>query len=97
MCSSDLKYVLSDNYIVDFVHDSTKNYYERGKYGYWSFHVTKTSISMLFYLPMLNALCFMDLFSYKMPMHRKWIRLKYVWYLFLDALFFQLLFLLEHH
>ena len=90
------KPVLSDRYIVEFVHDATENYYERGKYGYWSFHVTKAPIFMLFYLPMLNALCFMYLFSCKMPMHRKWVRLKYVWYLFLDALFCQLLFLLEH-
>ena len=28
------KPVLSDRYIVQFVHDATKNYYERGKYGY---------------------------------------------------------------
>ena len=76
------KPILSDNYIVEFVHDATENYYESGKYGYWSFHATKTPIFMLFYLPMLNALCFMDLFSYKMPMHRKWVRIKYIWYFF---------------
>src|SRR5680860_346327 len=56
------KSVLSDRYIVEFVHDATENYYERGKYGYWRFHVTKTPIFMLLYLPMLNALCFMDYF-----------------------------------
>ena len=60
------KLVLSDRYIVEFVHDATENYYERGKYGCRNSHVTKTPIFMLFYLPMLNALCFMDLFSYKM-------------------------------
>ena len=70
--------VLCDNYIVEFVHDATENYYERGKHDCWSSHVTKTPLSMLllFYLPMLEALCFIDLFSYKMPMHRKRVRLK---------------------
>ena len=33
-------------------------------------------------------LCFIDLFSYKILMHRKWVRLKCVSYLFLDACFF---------
>jgi hypothetical protein len=32
-------------------------------------------------------MCFFDLFSYKIPMHRKWVRLKYVLYLLFDALF----------
>ena len=72
------KPVLSDRYIVEFVQYATENYYERGKYGCWIFHVTKTPIFMLLYLPMLNALCFIDLFSYKMPMHRKKVRLKYI-------------------
>ena len=72
------KPVLCDNYIVEFVHDAIENYYERGKYGWRSFHFTKTPLSMLllFYLPMLEALCFIDLFSYKMSMHRKRVRLK---------------------
>ena len=79
------KPVLSDNCIVELVHDATENYYERGKYGCRSSHVTKTPLFMLkvlklhlLYLPMLNALCFIDLFSYKMPMHRKRVRLKCV-------------------
>jgi hypothetical protein len=29
----------------------------------------------LFYLPMLVASCFNNLFSYKIPLHRKWVRL----------------------
>ena len=41
----------------------------------------------LFHLPMLATLCFFDLFFYKVPMHRKWVRLKCVSHLFLDALF----------
>ena len=88
------KHALRDTYIVEFVHDATENYYERGKYGCWNFHVTKTPlfilkvlILFLFYLPMLGTLCFFDLFSYKIPMHRKWVRLKCVSYFLLDALF----------
>ena len=79
------KPVLIDNYIVEFVHDATENYYERGKYGCQSSHVTKIPLFMLkvlklhlLYLPMLNAFCFIDLFSYKMLMHRKRFRLKCV-------------------
>jgi hypothetical protein len=82
-----------DIYIVEFVHDATENYYERGKYGCWNFHVTKTPLFilkvsklLLFYLPILVTICFFDLFSYKIPMHRKWVRLKCVLYLLLDAL-----------
>ena len=41
---------------------------------------------LLFHLPMLITLCFHDLFSYKFSMHRKWVRLKCVSYLLLDAL-----------
>src|ERR1044071_9509399 len=92
---------LCDSYILDVVHDTTENYFERGKFGCRNFHITKTPLFMLkvlklflFHLPMLVSLCFFDLFSYKMPMHRKWVRLKCVSYLLLDALFcFKFLFL----
>jgi hypothetical protein len=95
------QHALCDSYILDVVHDATENYFERGKFGCRNFHVTKTPLSLLkllklflFHLPMLVALCFFDLFSYKMPMHRKWVRLKCVSYLLLDALFcFKSLFL----
>src|SRR4051812_25163602 len=77
------KHALCDNYMVEFVHDATENYYERGKLGYRNFHVRKTPLSMLkilkvllFYLAMLDTLCFIYLFSFKMPMHRKHVRLK---------------------
>jgi hypothetical protein len=91
-------------YIVEFVHDATENYYERGKYGCCNFHVTKTPLFiskvsklLLFYLPMLVTMCLFDLFSYKIPMHRKRVRLKCVSYLLLDALFcFNSYFLCEH-
>ena len=77
------KHVLCDNYIVEFVHDATESYYERRKYGCRSFQVTKTPLFMLkvlklylFHLSMLVALCFNNLFCYKIPLHRKWVRLK---------------------
>jgi hypothetical protein len=84
--------------------DATENYYDRGKYGCWNFHVTKTPLFilkvlklLLFYLPMLVTMCFFDLFSYKIPMHRKWVILKCVSYLLLDVLFcFNSYFLCEH-
>ena len=87
-------HALCDIYIVEFVHDATENYYEIGKYGCRNFHVTKiplfilkVSKLLLFYLPMLVTMWFFDLFSYNIPMHRKWVRLKCVLYILLDALF----------
>ena len=88
------KHALCDSYVVEFVHDATENYYERGKYGCRTFHGTKTPLYMLkvlklflFYLPMLVTLFFVNLFVYKIPMHRKWVRLKFVLNLLLDAPF----------
>ena len=85
---------LCDSYILYVVHDATGNYFERGKFGCRNFHVTKTPLFMLkvlklflFYLPMHVTLCFFDLFSYKFPMHRKWVRLKCLSHLLLDVLF----------
>ena len=85
---------LCDSYILDVVHDAIENYFERGKFGCRNFHVTKTPLFMLkdlklflFHLAMHVTLCFFDLFSYKFPMHRKWVRLKCVSHLLLDALF----------
>src|SRR3954463_4853129 len=83
-----------DTYIVEFIRDPTENYYERGTYAHRYFNNIKFSLFMvnilklcLFCLPMLVALCFNNLFSYKIPMHRKYVRLKYVLYMLLDALF----------
>ena len=98
------QHALCDSYILDVVHDATENYFERGKFGCRNFHVTKTPLFMmkvlkllLFHLPMLVTLCFHDLFIYKFPRHRKWVRLKCVSYLLLDALFcFKSLFSCEH-
>ena len=83
-----------DKNIVEFIHDATENYYERGKYGCRNFHGIETPLYMLkvlklllFYLTMLVTLFFINLFVYKIPMYRKWVRLKCVSNLPLDALF----------
>ena len=98
------KNVLCDSYIVNFIHDATESYYERGKHGFMHLNNIKFPLFMLkilklhlFCFPMLVVLCFHDLFLYKIPMHRKWVRLKCVLNLLLDALFyFNSYFLCEH-
>ena len=88
------RHALCHNYIDEFIHDATESYYERGKHGSKHFNIItfplfklKVLKLLLLYLPMLLALCFNDLFSYKIPMHRKWVILKSVSYFSLDALF----------
>jgi hypothetical protein len=88
------KNVLCDSYIVNFIHDATESYYERGKHGFIHLNNIKFPLFMLkvlmlhfLCLPMLVASCFNNLFSYKIPLHRKWVWLKCVSYLLLDALF----------
>ena len=79
------KNVLCDIYIVDFINDATESYYEIGKHGYMHLNNIKFPLFMLkflkfhlFCLPMLATLCFIDLFFYKIILHRKWVRLKCV-------------------
>jgi hypothetical protein len=86
--------VLCDSYIVSSIHDATKSYYERGKHGLMDLNNIKFPLFMLqilkwhlFYLSMIATMCLIDLFSYKIPMHRKWFRFKYVPYLLFDALY----------
>jgi hypothetical protein len=86
------KNVLGDSYIVNFIHDATESYYERGKHGFMHLNNIKFPLFMLkvlilhlFCLPMLVASRLNNLFSYKIPLHRKWFRLKCVGYLLLDA------------
>ena len=88
------KNVLCDSYIVNFIHDATESYYERGKHSFVHLNNIKFPLFMLkilkshlFCFPMLVALCFHDLFLYKILFHRKWVRLKSVSYLLFDALF----------
>ena len=77
------KNILCDSYIVEFEYDPTCNYYERGKYGCRNFHITKSHLVMLRLLlafssslHMVTIGCLDNLFSYKMPMHRKYVRLR---------------------
>ena len=79
------KKALCDGYVIEFSYDSTESYYERGKRGYINFYLMKFPLFLLkglmlhlLYLPMFNAICSNDLFSYKMLMHRKRVRLKRV-------------------
>ena len=74
--------IIYDSYIIEF--DPTYNYYERGKYGCRKFHVIKFPLGVfrlsMFYsspLHMLDISCIGKLFSYKIPMHRKYVRLKF--------------------
>jgi hypothetical protein len=87
------KDVLCDSSIVNSIHDVTESYYERGKHGLMDLNNMKFPLFMLeflkiylFCLPMLVTMCPIDLFSYKIPMHRKWFRFKCVSYLLFDAL-----------
>ena len=86
--------ILCDSYIIEFEHDPTCNYYERGKYCGRNFHVTKLPLimfrfSMLYSSPqhMVDICCLDNLFCYKIPMHRKYVRLKLVCHMLHDALF----------
>ena len=79
------KNALCDGYVIEFSYDYTESYYERGKRGYINFYLMKFPLFLLkglmlhlLCLPMFNAISPNDLFSYKMPMHRKWVRLKSV-------------------
>src|SRR4051812_29251613 len=91
---SDDKVVSCDSYIVNFIQSSTESYYERGKHGFMHLNnikfprfMLKASKLCLFCLPMLVDFCFNNLFSYETPLYSKWVRLKCVGYLLLDALF----------
>ena len=87
--------MLCDSYIVEnFSYDPTCNYYERGKYGRKIFHDNKLPLVMLRLLLFLFAslhmlvfACYDNLFAYKMPMHRKYVRLSCVCHAFYDDLF----------
>jgi hypothetical protein len=70
-------------------------HYERETHSFRYLNNIKSPLFMfkvlklhLFCLPMLVTLCFIDLFSYKAPMHRKSVRFKLVLYMLLDALFY---------
>ena len=75
------------------LHDATENYYEGGIYACrncnnvkFPLYVLKVSKLCLFCLPMLVDYCSHKLFSHKIPMHRKWVRLKCANHMLHDAL-----------
>ena len=89
-----VKNMFCDSYIVEFIHDATKNYYEGGIYACRScnnikfpLYVLKILKLCLFYLPMQVDSCSRKLFAHKIPMHRKWVRLKCASHILHDALF----------
>ena len=83
-----------DSYIVEFSYDPTCNYYERGKYGRRNFYLIKLPLVMLRLLSSLSSslhmlifACYDNLFAYKMPMHRKNVRIRCVYHMLYDAIF----------
>ena len=88
------KNALCDGYIVEFLHDATENYYEGGTYACRNCNNIKFPLCVLkvlklclFCLPMLVDSCSHKLFAHKIPMHRKWVRLKCACHVIHDALF----------
>ena len=88
------KNALGACYIVELIHYSTENYYEGGIYACCScnnikfpLYVLKIWKLCLFYLPMQVDSCSHKLFAQKIPMHRKWVRLKCASHILHDALF----------
>ena len=83
--------ILCDSYFVEFSYGPTCNYYERGKYGCRNFQLPLIMFRLLLFLSaslhMLVFACYDNLFAYKMPMHRKYVRLRCVCHVFYDALF----------
>ena len=88
------KNALCDSYIVEFIHDATENYYERGTYAFtycknikFPLYVLKILKLCLFYLPMQVDSCSHKLFAQKIPMHMNRVRLKCASHILHDALF----------
>jgi hypothetical protein len=95
------KNALCDSYIVEFIHDATENYYERGSYASTYLNIIKFPLYVLkilklylFCLPMLVDSCSHKLVAHKIPMHRKWVRLKFACHMIHDALFMLQFFIL---
>ena len=100
------KNALCDSYIVESIHDASENYYEKGTYALtylnnikFLLYVLIVSKLHLFGLPMLVDSCSHKLFAHKIPMHRKWVRLKcacHICFMMLSLCFNSYL-LCEHH
>ena len=85
---------LCDSYIVEFIHDATEIFYERGTCALTYCNNIKFPLYMLkilkfclLYLPMLVDSCSHELFAHKIPIHRKWVRPKCACHVIHDALF----------
>ena len=88
------KNALGAGYIDEFIHHATENYYEGGIYAGRScnnikfpLYVLKILKLCLFCLPMLIDSCSHKFFAHKIPMHRKWVRLKCDSHMLHNALF----------
>ena len=75
------------------IHDATENYYEGGIDAGRScnnikfpLYVLKVLKLYLFCLPMLVDCCSYKLCAHKIPMHRKWVRIKCASHILQDAL-----------
>ena len=87
------KSALCVSYIVGFIHDATENYYDGVSYAStynnnikFPLYVLKILKFCLFCLPMLVDYRPHKLFAHKIPMHRKWVRLKCASHILHDAL-----------
>ena len=87
------KNALGAGYIVVFIHDATENYYEGGTYSFrncnnikFPLYVLKVLKLCLLCPPMLVDYCSCKLFAHKIPMHRKYVRLKCASHILQDAL-----------
>ena len=83
-----------DSYVIESIHDVSENYYEEGTYALTHLNNIKFLLYVLivlklhlFCLPMLVDSCSHKLFAHKIPMHRKWVRLKCASHILHDALF----------
>ena len=88
------KNALCDGYIDESTHDVSENYYEEGTYALTYLNNIKFLLYVLIVLklhlfchPMLVDSCSHKLFAQKIPMHRKWVRLKCASHMLHDALF----------
>ena len=86
------KNALCAGYMVEFIHDTTENYYEGGTYACrncnnikFPLYVLKVLKLCLFCHTMLVDYCSHKLFAHKIPMHRKWVRLKCASHMLQDA------------
>ena len=89
------KNALCDGYIVEFIHEATENYYERGTYAFTYCNNIKFPLFLLkvlklhmFCLPMLVDSFSHKLFPHKIPRQRKWVRLKCACNVVHDAYFY---------